>query len=100
MNQHAKKLFASRLRRLLAGLLCAVMLCGLLPTDFSLAGSAGAAETRLAWREEDLETLRGYDIMRGYDDGQMHPERTITRAEFAARINRALGYKEKAAKFN
>ena len=99
MKQHGNRLFGLKLRRLLSGLLCAVMLCGLLPAElFSLAGSARAAEATLAWSDEDLETLRRYDIMRGYEDNQMHPERTIRRSEFAAMINRALSYTEKASK--
>lgn len=99
MKQHGNQLFGLKLRRLLSGLLCAVMLCGLLPAEpFSLAGSAQAAEATLAWSNEDLETLRRYDIMRGYEDNQMHPERTIRRSEFAAMINRALSYTEKASK--
>ena len=97
MKQHGNRLFGLRLRRLLSGLLCAAVLCGLLPEGLSLTGTARAAEARLSWTNEDLETLRSYDIMRG-DEGGMRPNDTIRRSEFAAMVNRALGYTEKAAK--
>lgn len=97
MKQHEKRLFGRKLRRLLSGLLCAAILCTLLPAGLSLAGTAQAAEAQLAWSDQDLETLHSYDIMRG-DEGGMRPNDTIRRSEFAALINRALGYTEKAGK--
>lgn len=97
MKQHGNQLFGLRLRRLLSSLLCAAVLCGLLPEGVSLAGTARAAEVQLAWSDEDLETLRSYDIMRG-DEGGMRPNDTIRRSEFAAMVNRALGYTERAGK--
>lgn len=47
--------------------------------------------------EEDLATLVEWGILRGDADGQLHPERNLTRAEFTAMINRAYGYTESAA---
>lgn len=95
MKHHGTHL--NKLRRLLSGLLCAAVLCGLLPQGLSLVGTAKAAEAELSWSDEDLETLRGYDIMRG-DEGGMRPNDTLRRSEFAAMVNRALGYKELADK--
>ena len=97
MKQRKSHWFDLTLRRALAGLLCAVMLCGLLP-EVSLSGSARAAEATLPWSEDDLQTLNDYDIMRGNENGDMMPDKSVTRAEFVAMVNRALGYSEKAAK--
>jgi|LSQX01.3.fsa_nt_gb hypothetical protein len=41
--------------------------------------------------EEAVTTLTALEIIKGYDDGTFGPEKTITRAEFAAVVTRALG---------
>lgn len=98
MKQHGNRLSGLRLRRVLSGLLCAIMLCGLLPGGLSLAGSAQAAGAELYWDDSDLEKLNSYGIMRGNEKGDMMPEKSVTRAEFAVLVNKAMGYREKAAK--
>jgi len=96
MKHRGKQPNNRRLSRFLSGLLCAAVLCGLVPSGVTLTGSAQAAEQAvLAWSDQDLDTLRSYDIMHG-DDGGMRPNDSISRAEFAAMVNRALGYKERA----
>lgn len=97
MKQKMSHQFGLRLRRVLSGVLCAVMLCGLLPEGISLSGSAQAAEAPLRWSSADLQTLNDYGIMRGNENGDMMPDKSVTRAEFVAMINRSLGYNEKAA---
>lgn len=99
MKQKMSHRFSFRLRRVLSGVLCAVMLCGILPEGISLSGSAQAAEAALNWSSDDLQTLQDYGIMRGNENGDMMPDKSVTRAEFVAMINRSLGYDEKAAKF-
>ena len=47
--------------------------------------------------KEAIETLAMLDLLNGYEDGTFGPERTITRAEFAAVITRALGLEGVAA---
>lgn len=98
MKQHGNRPFGLRLRRALSGLLCALMLCSLLPDCLSLTGTARAAEARLDWDDADLETLNSLGIMRGNENGDMMPNKSVTRAEFAVLVNKALGYQEKAAK--
>ena len=44
MKQKMSHRFSFRLRRVLSGVLCALMLCGMLPEGISLSGSAQAAE--------------------------------------------------------
>lgn len=73
------------LRRALAGLLCLVMLLGLLP---ALAAPASAAQD---WAIPYMQQLVDWNIMRG-DPAGLSPERNITRAEFVALMNRAYGY--------
>jgi len=47
--------------------------------------------------KDAIETLALLDLLNGYEDGTFGPERTITRAEFAAVITRALGLEAVAA---
>lgn len=98
MKQHGSCQFGLRLRRVLSGLLCVVMLCGLLPNGLSLTGSARADEVQLDWSDSDLQDLNAFGIMRGNEYGDMMPDKSVTRAEFAVLVNKALGYREKAAK--
>ena len=44
------------------------------------------------WAEDDINTLKSLGIMNGYD-GRIHPDRVITRSEFAALITRAFNLK-------
>lgn len=41
---------------------------------------------------EAIQYLSSKGIVKGYNDGKFYTDRTITRAEFAIMINRALGY--------
>ena len=45
-------------------------------------------------RAEAIVAVTGYDIMFGYDDGTFRPEETLTRADAAAYVCRALGLDE------
>ncbi len=40
-----------------------------------------------------LDKLVNWGVVRGYPDGNLHPERNLTRSEFVAMVNRAYGYK-------
>ena len=46
--------------------------------------------------ETAVERLSALDILKGYEDGTFRPERTITRAEFATVVVRALGLESSA----
>lgn len=70
---------------LAAFLLTAVLLCpGVLTTR-------ARAETIY---DDAIEKLVAWGVLHGYDDGEIHPERMVTRAQFVAMVNRAYGYKE------
>ncbi|CAH2215094.1 S-layer homology domain-containing protein [Tepidibacter aestuarii] len=46
--------------------------------------------------ETAVERLAALDILKGYEDGTFRPDRTITRAEFATVVVRALGLESSA----
>lgn len=53
-----------------------------------------AAMTMPAFATESMDEitlLSRLDVIRGYEDGQLHPEQSITRMEFAALLVRCLG---------
>ena len=72
-------------RQLTAFFLALVMLFGLLPVITPTAQAA-------SWAQEYLDTLSDWNVMRGDIQGNLNPDRNITRAEFVALINRAYGY--------
>lgn len=47
------------------------------------------------WASSYLQNLVEQGVLKGDPDGTLNPERDITRAEFAAMLNRAFGFQEK-----
>ncbi|MDI3299706.1 MAG: S-layer homology domain-containing protein, partial [Bacillota bacterium] len=43
------------------------------------------------WASEDIQAGASFGFMNGYPDGSFKPNATVTRAEFAAMLVRALG---------
>ena len=76
-------------KRICAFILCLCMLAGLLP---AITPSAQAAESNYY-----LDRLVSWDIMRGDQNGNLEPERSITRAEFVTMLNRTFGYTKTGA---
>lgn len=76
--------------RLLSALTALVLAVSLLPA--SLIPASGAD-----WMEPYLEKLVSWGVMRGDSSGNLHPDRTLTRAEFVVLVNRAFGYKTTSA---
>ncbi|OMF21093.1 hypothetical protein BK133_28885 [Paenibacillus sp. FSL H8-0548] len=54
-------------------------------------------DLREHWAQKDIELLANKLIIDGLPDGRFYPENTITRAEFAALLVRALGLSEASA---
>lgn len=77
-----------------AGFLCLIMLLGLLPGTALFAGAAEADEVTENWSTPYMNRLVDWGVMRGDIDGNLYPERAITRAEFVTMMNRAYGYDE------
>lgn len=57
----------------------------------ALIGTADAAG------EGAMDQLVNWGVVGGYPDGGAHPERSLTRAEFTAMVNRAYGYTKTGA---
>lgn len=76
------------MKKIFAILLCGVFVCvgAYVNTDESFAEH---------WADQYLNNLVSQNIMRGDDDGNLNPDKNITRAEFVAMLNRAFGYSEK-----
>ncbi len=62
----------------------------LLPGGFMVR--AAGEEEEEGPLDEAVSTLVEWNVMRGDENGEMHPEQGLTRAEFAAMLNRAYGY--------
>ena len=79
-----KKTFFPIRKRACAFLLCLCMLLGFLPV-FTPTAQAAASNYY-------LDRLVSWDIMRGDQEGNLEPNRSITRAEFVTMLNRTFGY--------
>jgi Beta-propeller domains of methanol dehydrogenase type len=72
----------------------------LIALPLSLSGSAFAAATNDSsnhWAMSTLQKWKDQGLLQGYGNGQVRPDAPVTRAEFAAFLNRAFGLKEQAA---
>ena len=87
--RHFKKTAFSIRKRACAFILCLCMLLGFIPV---FTPSAQAAES-----DYYLNRLVSWGIMRGDQDGNMNPDRSITRAEFVTLLNRTFGYTKTGA---
>ncbi len=79
----------SALKRLAAFALALALMSGLLPF-FPTVPDAGAAD----WMQPYLDQMVEWGIMQGDANGNLNPDRQITRAEFVTLVNRAFGYTE------
>ncbi|MBQ6986985.1 MAG: S-layer homology domain-containing protein [Oscillibacter sp.] len=61
---------------------------------FAFAFPARARATEGIY-DEAIEKLVSWGVIHGYEDGEVHPERMVSRAQFVAMVNRAYGYTEK-----
>lgn len=58
----------------------------------TLAWAAGPTDISGHWAQERIAAWVGQDLIKGYPDGTFRPDRSITRAEFMALVNRSFGY--------
>ncbi len=79
------------MKRWLSAILSCALLLGMIPA-FPLTASAAS------WADAYLENLVDREIMQGDETGNLRPEDPITRAEFAALVNRIFGFKDSAGK--
>ena len=77
-----------KMKRLFAGLLAVVMLAMATPV-YAAPIKAEDAIIDLS-QEEVIDLLGGLDIIEGYEDGEFHGERNVTRAEMATIVVKTL----------
>lgn len=80
-------------RRFLVVLLALAMVLTLAP---ALSLGAPATDTEGHWAEDVIGKWTDSKIVEGYPDGQFKPDNAITRAEFAALVNRTYGFVDEA----
>lgn len=73
-------------------ILCAVAAVGIVAAMMFVSAAATEGEA-----QDSMATLHALGVVKGYEDGELHPEYNITRMEFAAMIMRCLGYEEVSA---
>lgn len=75
-----------------------VLVCVLSFSLLTVAQGAAATSDDMEghWAEKNLRDWVAKGLLKGYDDGTYKPDRVVTRAEFAALINRAFKLEEKA----
>ncbi len=56
----------------------------------AMAATANFNDVEGYWAQPQIEALAKYDVMSGYPSGYFMPEKTLTRAEFAAILSKAL----------
>lgn len=78
-----------KMKRLLAGLLAVIMLAAATPVYAAPIYVDEDAVVELS-QNEIVDLLMGLDIIEGYEDGEFHGERNVTRAEMAAIIIKTL----------
>lgn len=90
------------MKRFIAMLLCAVMLCGLVPVfaaqsneSVQSTGNLGFTDLKGHWAEEALTHAVENGLLKGYD-GKLSPNDPLTRAQLATIVVRAFGATEKA----
>ncbi len=85
------KKFKDNMRRLCASALGLSMAAGMLVFPSSPMSTNAAAAS---YAQPYLDKLVQWDVLRGDENGNLNPDRPITRAEFTAMINRSYGYTE------
>ncbi len=73
-------------RRVVSAILSLVLLFGMAPSALTTAEAAD-------WMEEYIQKAVDWGVMRGDIGGNLNADKTITRAEFVAMVNRAFGYR-------
>ena len=87
--RYFKKISSSIRKRACALLLCFCIILSFMP---AFTPNAQAVST-----DYYLDRLVAWDIMRGDQDGNLDPDRWITRAEFVTMLNRTFGYTKTGA---
>lgn len=99
-----KKKLQSKAKKILAIAAVASMLGSQFVFDKSLwtqeVYAAGFNMNGSTWAEPYLRSLYENGIMTGDTNGNMNPDKDITRAEFVTMLNKGMGYHETTGKVN
>lgn len=81
-------------KRTVAVILCAIMSLAVCSSTLAANGSQekGFSDIEGHWAQNAIEKWAEYGIINGYPDGRFGPNNNITRAEFAAIVNRIAKY--------
>jgi hypothetical protein len=82
--------FSMRSKRI-AGVLLAVVLAFPLALPLNVHAATRFTDTSGHWAENYINTAVSKNIITGYPDGRFKPNKAVSRAEFCAMINKALG---------
>ncbi|MCQ6561398.1 S-layer homology domain-containing protein [Paenibacillus mendelii] len=79
-------------RRVLSLLLAVGLVLSSIGTAF---GAAAASDIKGHWAENQINSWLEQGFVKGFEDGTFKPNKTISRAEFVALVNRSFGFTEK-----
>ncbi len=65
-------------------------------TSYGQSDTTAAEDLKGHWAESTLATWMDMGLLHGYADGTVHPDGTVTKAEFITFVNRIFGYYETA----
>lgn len=83
-------------KKLLSLVLTVAMVVSFFPATV-MADESGASDLKGHWASEVMTEWIGYGIIAGYEDGTVRPDKSITRAEMTAMLDRVMGYQTMAA---
>lgn len=83
-------------KKLLSLMLTVTMVVSFFPATV-MADESGASDLEGHWASEVMTEWIGYGIIAGYEDGTVRPDKSITRAEMTAMLDRVMGYQTMAA---
>ncbi|MGL4791967.1 MAG: S-layer homology domain-containing protein, partial [Anaerotignaceae bacterium] len=90
------------IKRVFALIMTVTLATGFVPLDLIGTKEVYAAGFNMGkinhWAEESMRKLYDLGLLSGDTNGNMNPDKNITRAEFVSLINRAFGYKQTGSK--
>lgn len=78
-------------RRVLSLLLAVLVTLTMIPASFAADDLDGH------WSQDAMETWVDYGVIKGYEDGSVRPEKSITRGELAVMLDRIMSYQNKSS---
>lgn len=76
--------------------LSAMVVTTAIPVEFLYAQSSKASDIETHWAKKEISSWVERGLIKGYPDGTFKPNNGITRAEFAALVNRSFRFEDKA----